>query len=73
MSQGLIGCIDPGVPVINSGLVECSNASTPFISPVLYGLSDLSWSDVSLLVGALLTSCVLAYTFNLLGKMFFSR
>jgi len=73
MSQGLIVCLDPAVPVINSGLVECSDTSTPYISPVLYGLADLAWSDVSLLVGALLTSCALAVGFNLLGHMFIKR
>lgn len=49
---------------------QCSGGSIPSSSPISMGLSDLAWSDVSLLIGSLLLSCCIAYGWNLIGKMF---
>jgi hypothetical protein len=49
---------------------QCSGASVPSSAPISLGLGDLSWNDASLLVSALITACVLATCWNILGKIF---
>lgn len=37
------------------------------------GLEDLAWSDVSLLIAALMTAVALAASFNLVGSFMWGR
>lgn len=73
----VLSCPDGQIPITHKqGLnvdwgVNCDGGGTPTTSPITIGLSDLAWSDVSLLIGALLLTCCVAVGFNLLGKMFF--
>ncbi|MDR4520012.1 MAG: hypothetical protein R3E36_05350 [Nitrosomonas sp.] len=51
--------------------IKCSDSTVPQFSPVYSGLSELPWSDVTLLIGALLLSCSIAAGINLLTRMFY--
>lgn len=75
--DAIIVCAGSATPVlVKAGLAnyyafQCSDGSIPGTAPMgAVGLSDLAWSDASLLVSALLTACVLATCWNILGKMF---
>ncbi len=50
---------------------RCADASVPQAVPVTMGLSDLAWSDVSLLISALLLSACIAAGWNILYKLFY--
>lgn len=73
--RAVIECPDPQYPVLDGVpltgyVIKCSGGSAPTTSPVLSGLAELDWSDVSILIGALLLSATLATAFNILSKMF---
>lgn len=51
--------------------IKCTDFSAPQIVAVDLGLSELPWSDVTLLIGALLLSCSIAAGINLLTRMFY--
>ena len=73
--RAVIECPDPEFPALQGTqatgyVMVCSDGSVPTTSPVLSGLAELEWSDVSLLVGALLLSATLATAYNILSKMF---
>ncbi|WP_143100963.1 hypothetical protein [Nitrosomonas eutropha] len=48
----------------------CQSSIAPVAVPMANGLSDLSWSDVGALIGALLIACCIAASYNLLFSMF---
>ena len=48
-----------------------TNITVPVSAPVTMGLADLAWADVNTLIGALLLSCTIAVSFNILGRMFY--
>jgi hypothetical protein len=58
-------------PCCSIKCTDGTNLSPPVSVPVTMGLQDLAWSDVSLLIGALILSCSLAIGFNILAKMFY--
>lgn len=81
MSQFVAVC-PPGAPLTfyQKGLnpccyVYCNDGTTagviPTSSPVSMGLQDLAWSDVNLLIGALLLSVCIAAGWNILSKLFY--
>ncbi len=75
MSNAYVHCVPPADPVLvdtGSGFtIACSDNSIPQFLPVLSGLADLAWSDVNTLIGALLLSCTIAASWNIIGKMFY--
>ncbi|MFZ2884189.1 MULTISPECIES: hypothetical protein [Nitrosomonas] len=48
----------------------CQSSIAPVAVPMVNGLSDLSWTDVTALIGALLLCCAAAASYNLLFSMF---
>lgn len=73
--QAVITCDGGAIPSLIKDTnkhyeITCSDGSIPSTAPIALGLSDLAWSDVMLLASALLTACVLATTWNILGKLF---
>lgn len=73
--QAVITCSGGAIPsFIKDGNknyeITCSDGSIPSTAPIALGLSDLAWSDAMLLASALLTACVLATCWNILGKLF---
>lgn len=51
----------------------CQSSIAPVAVPMANGLSDLSWSDVTSLIGALLLACCIAASYNLLFSTFNRR
>jgi hypothetical protein len=66
-----ISCTNNQIPIVERGIITCPTGNDLVIVPILSGLADLPWSDVMLLVGALLVSASLATGFNILAKMFY--
>jgi len=75
--DAIVSCVGDAIPVLSKPGLQpfygftCSDGSVPVTSPVSLGLSDLAWSDVSLLISALLLSACLAAGWNLLYKLFY--
>lgn len=76
--DAIIVCAGSAVPtLVKAGLasyyaVQCSDGSVPGTAPMgAVGLSDLAWSDVTLLISALLLSCCMAAGWNILYKLFY--
>lgn len=64
-------CPEPEFPVNVRGIPACSNGGEFYFTPIMSGLGDLDWNDVSLLIGALLLSATIATGWNILAKMFY--
>lgn len=75
--RAIVTCPDPEQPQFIAGTngyeIICSGSAVPNLEAVFYGLGDLTWNDVSLLIGALLLSCTIAASYNLLAGLFNRR
>ena len=72
--RGTISCPGAEVPVFDAGgLVTCSGASAPFFVGDSPGLGDLAWSDVSILLGAVLVSFATAAAWQMVGSFMWGR
>lgn len=75
MATAFISCASPAIPsLVNSGTgyeIVCSDSSIPSLVPAAIGLSDLAWTDVFLLISAVLLSACLATGWNMIGKLFY--
>jgi hypothetical protein len=77
--DAIIVCSGSAVPTLvkTSGLstiygVQCSDGSTPGTAAMgAVGLSGLDWSDVTLLISAVLLSACIAAGWNILYKLFY--
>ena len=72
--KGAISCPGAEVPEFDAGgLVVCSGASAPIFVGEAPGLGDLAWSDVSLLLGAVLVAFSIASAWQMVGSFMWGR
>lgn len=72
--RGAVVCPGAEIPEFDlGGFVVCSGSSAPIFSVENMGLEDLAWSDVSLLIAALLSAVALAAAFNLVGSFIWGK
>ena len=72
--RGAIYCSGDEVPQFGAaGLVECSGGSAPQFVGELPGLGDLAWSDVTLLLGAVLLVFSVAAAWQMLSSFMWGR
>lgn len=66
--RAVLICPDPEYPIIYRGQPACSGGAQVDTAPYFTGMSNLSWGDTSLLIGALLLSCAIAAGYNIIAK-----
>jgi hypothetical protein len=70
--RAAVYCPADQVPEFSTGSIICSGGGSPSFV-VDSGLGVLAWSDVALLMGALLVSVALAAGYSLIGSMMWGK